>query len=76
MVAGREQLCVSPRQRQLHVITEAVAVLGVAPFLVWLATRERPLTPNERAGLWVLFGATLIVDGTLLYRWLSGTSAE
>lgn len=76
MVATREQLCVSSEQRQLHIATEAVAILGIAPFLLWLATRDRALTPPERAGLWVLFGGTLIVDGTLLYRWLSGTSAE
>lgn len=76
MVASREQLCVSPEQRRLHVATEALAVLGIAPFLLWLATRDRALTPAERAGLWVLFGGTLIVDGTLLYGWLSGPSAE
>lgn len=52
-------------------VTEAIAVFAITPFLGWVATRDRPLTRPERAGLWAIVGGTLVVDGILLYRWWS-----
>ncbi len=64
-------LCVTPEQRTVHVATEAIAVFALAPFMAYLATRRRPLTDVERTGLWVMVGGTLLVDGVLLYRWVT-----
>jgi hypothetical protein len=49
---------------------EALAVLAVAPFLLWTASRSRALNPAEKAGLAVVGVGTLAVDGYLLYRYL------
>lgn len=74
--AVAQELCVSPEQRRLHVATEALAVFAVTPFMIWLATRQRELSKVERAGIWAILAGTLIVDGTLLYRWLSGNTTK
>jgi hypothetical protein len=50
-------------------LTEALAVGVVTPFLAWVATRARPLNTTEKVGLWTVVGGTLVVDGVLLYRW-------
>lgn len=50
-------------------VTEALAVGVITPFMIWVATRDRALTPLERAGVWTIVAGTLLVDGTLLYRW-------
>lgn len=55
-------------QRSIHVSTEAISVLLMAPFFVWLATRNRPLTEAEKRLLLTAAAGSVIVDGWLLYR--------
>lgn len=63
--------CISPRQRQVHVASETVAVLVIAPFLAYLAQR-RALPTWARVGAAAVAVGTLVVDGWLLSRYLRG----
>lgn len=63
-------LTITTRQRNLHVAAEAVAVLAVAPFMLWLASR-RALPPAARVASAAIGAATLIVDGGLLLSYLA-----
>lgn len=63
---------ISSTQRGVHVTTEAFAVLAVAPFLLYAATRKRELTPVEKGLLATAAIGTLLVDGWLLYRFSRG----
>lgn len=61
--------CITPRQRDLHVATEAIALVAVAPFMLWLS-RRRELEPwARRTALGIAVG-TLVVDGYLLSRYV------
>lgn len=62
--------CIPDAQRDVHVVTEAAALLVVAPFMVWLAT-QRELPPPARVLAGGIAAATVIVDGGLLFRYLS-----
>lgn len=68
--------CVSPEQRWIHVVTEALAVVVVAPALAYVATRDRPLNRVEKGVLWAVVLGTLVVDGWLVYRFVSGRTEE
>lgn len=68
--------CVSPEQRWVHVVTEVIAVFGVAPTLAYMATRDRPLNPTEKTLLWAIVAGSVAVDGWLIYRFVSGRSAD
>ena len=68
--------CVSPEQRWVHVVTEALAVFAVAPTLAIIATRDRPLNRTEKTLLWVIVAGSVLVDGWLIYRFVSGRSAD
>lgn len=57
------------QRRDFHVVTQALSVLVLAPFLIYLATRKRELKPWERNGLIVAGVACIVVDGWLLYRY-------
>lgn len=59
--------CIPEQQRQVHVVTEAIAVLVVAPFLFYL-TAQRSLPPWARAVSFGVGVGTLLVDGSLLLR--------
>lgn len=62
-------VCISPRQLEIHRTTEFVSfVLGV-PLMAWIAYvgRHRKLRPVEVTGLLVLAGGALVVD-TMLWR--------
>jgi hypothetical protein len=71
-----EAFCVTPEQRSVHVVTEALAVFTIVPFLGWVATRDRPLNTVEQVALWAMVAGTLAVDGTLLYRWVTGKGPQ
>jgi hypothetical protein len=60
---------ISDKQRRLHMRSELLAVLVVAPFSFWLASR-RELPRGARVAAGVLGVATLAVDGYLLSRYL------
>lgn len=57
-------------QRQLHVASESIALLVIAPFLLGVA-QTPTLTPAQRQGLRATAIATILVDGYLLTRWLN-----
>ena len=59
---------VSPEQARLHRKTEAVALWVGAPFMLWLATRERRLSTGERTALAAFAVGTILVDGYLWSR--------
>jgi len=61
--------CIPPAQRSLHVVTEAVAVFAIAPFMFWLATKKQ-LPPWARGTSLAIAAGTLLVDGWLLTRFL------
>ena len=57
-------------ERQLHIWTEAGALLLAVPFYVYLA-RQPYMPKNMSTLLYGLAATTVAVDGWLLYRWLS-----
>ena len=57
---------VSQGQRNLHVLSEAAAVLMVPLLFAAAADAREP----HKTRLQVLAWGTLLVDGFLLYRWL------
>lgn len=59
-------VCVSPRQRKLHERTELASLTLGTSFLLYLSTRNRPLTKQEKDGLIVMGMGALVVD-TMLY---------
>ena len=58
-------VCISRRQRNVHVMGETAAVLFVAPLLTAIAI-EGKVTPPVRAALGVIVVGTLLIDGGLL----------
>jgi len=63
-------VCVSERQRQIHVASEAVAVVAIAPLLLYVAATTKD--PVARSVTLAVGLGTLAVDSYLLWRWLSG----
>lgn len=61
-------VCVSPRQRKIHERTELTSAAIGTPFLLYLATRRRPLEEWERNGLVMLGMGALVVDSMLYNR--------
>jgi len=59
---------ITETQRRVHVGAETVALVAVTPFLLWVATRDRPLTRTEKVLLGTVVIGTVAVDGWLLYR--------
>ena len=59
---------ISPSQRKLHERTELASVVLAAPFMLYLASRNRPLNDKEKAGLVALGVGALMVDTTLYMR--------
>ena len=57
-------------QRRVHIATEALALIVVAPFSLWLATRK-DLPPLARVTAGAIGVGTLLVDGALLLQWRS-----
>ena len=55
-------------QKTVHVASETFALLVVAPFLLYAATRKRELRPIEKGLLATAAIGTFLVDGWLLYR--------
>jgi len=55
------------RRRQLHMMSEAAALVLMVPFLAHVA-RTHPSSPTRKAALLAL-AATIAVDGYLLARW-------
>ena len=62
-------------QRRLHVAGEVAALVVVAPFMAWIATRK-DLPPTARVLGATIGAATLVVDGVLLSRYLSQPKSE
>lgn len=61
--------CITEQQRQVHVVSELVALVFVAPLLGYVATR-RELPDWARYGVGAAALGTLLVDGWLLRRYL------
>ena len=59
---------ISSTQRGVHVVAEAIALLAVAPFILYAATRDRELKPVEKGLLATAAIGTFVVDSWLLYR--------
>lgn len=59
--------CIPEEQRKMHVTTEAIALITVAPFMFYL-TAQRTLPPWARAAAFGLGVSTLLIDGSLLFR--------
>jgi hypothetical protein len=64
------EVLISDDQRTVHVTAEAVAVFVAAPFSIWLAFQKK-LPPWARALSGAIGIGTLIIDGGLLYKYLS-----
>ena len=54
--------------RTLHIVSEAIAVLVVVPWLIWIVWKKE-LSDIDRLFLLVLAIGTLLVDGYLLIKW-------
>jgi hypothetical protein len=61
-VLPNRDVCISPRQVQVHKSTEFLSFALGSGLLIWVATRERPLTAAEKAGVLALGVGALIVD--------------
>ena len=59
---------IDDRQVALHKTTESLALLVVAPFLVYVASRKA-LPGWARVTAGVLAAGSLVVDGGLLAKW-------
>ncbi len=59
---------ITKTQERVHRSGELAAILGVAPFLAYLSTRQR-LTPGNQMALAGIAVGTLLIDGWLLSRW-------
>lgn len=68
-VQGDGSVVISAQQAKVHENTEAFALFIGAPFLLWAATRNRPLSKQERFGLGALAVGTIAVDGWLWNRY-------
>lgn len=65
------EVCIPESQRALHVRSETIAVVAIAPFMAWLATRrELPTWARVVSGL--VAAGTLAVDGKLLSAYSAG----
>ena len=56
------------RQRQVHMVSETVAVLAVAPFMFWLALRK-DLPKWARVASGLIGAGTVLIDGYLLFQY-------
>lgn len=65
----KKKYCIPARRRNVHVLFETIAVVGVAPWIYYLSRQKRPLTLAERRSLAALAAATLAVDGWLLWQY-------
>lgn len=75
MMIDTDAIAISPRQRTVHVVTEAASVLLYMPFLFYLATRRSlPSWARVTAGLMGL--GVLAVDGGLILTWLKRGQGE
>ena len=63
--------CIPDDQREVHVVTESIAVFAVAPFMFWLSAQKE--LPDWARGVSFVVGAgTVAVDGWLLWRYVTG----
>jgi hypothetical protein len=58
-------VCISRKQRNLHVASETAAVVLVAPLLGWIAATGK-VTQQARVALGTVAVATVLIDGGLL----------
>ncbi len=72
MERGKEDVTVPVQipeaQRRVHIATEALALLVIAPFSFWIATRKE-LPPLARVTAGAIGVGTLLIDGALLLEW-------
>lgn len=61
--------CIPEQQRQVHVVSELIALVLVTPLLGYVATR-RELPDWARYGAGAAALGTVLVDGWLLSRYL------
>ena len=69
LAGGKNPICITKAQRNVHVFFEALAVFLVAPFNFWLASRPE-LPKPARTACAVVGATTLVVDGGLLLQYL------
>ena len=56
------------KQRNLHIFSEAFALLVIAPTL-WQMSKRETLSQNDRSFLRTVAVGTVVVDGYLLAEW-------
>ena len=54
--------------RTLHIISEAIAILIVVPWLIWIVWKKE-ISDLDRLFLIALAIGTLLIDGYLLVKW-------
>ena len=69
---GGEPTTISAAQRNLHIVSEAMALVLTVPFFFYAAKRL-PTAAERKTAFWMGVGA-LVVDGFLLLRYVTGTS--
>lgn len=61
------------KERKIHILTELLAVVMIAPYLIWLSWNIHNITKhtiNIHKNILLLIAImTIIVDGYLLVRW-------
>jgi len=67
---------ISRRQLQLHTSAEALSVLIGTPLLLWIATRDRKLRPEEKLALGGFAVGALVIDSYLWDRFRKAEKSE
>ena len=60
---------ISPERKNIHMASEAIAVLTIAPFLIAVGLSKKPIDPISKKVLVGLGVGTLVLDGYLLSKW-------
>ncbi len=66
---------ISEGQRKLHIVSETIALLAFAPWLVSIAFKKR-LSNFDKGFALFIAGGTVLVDGGLLATWLRPRAKE
>ena len=59
------------QQASLHMVTEAIAVLAIAPITFYIARSNPELPKWQRNFLYGVAAVTVVVDGYLLIKWVA-----
>lgn len=66
-----KNVCITEKQKNIHVASEAVAVFLLAPYMLWASARVKD--PGMRNVFRTVAVGTLLIDGYLLFQYSKHT---